>query len=246
MSELSARSKQIRRDAIVLANDHGGTHFGGSMSCVEILISLYDYILREDDVFILSKGHSCWPYYVILREKGFRPRLECHPHLDVSNGIWCTTGSLGHGFPFGLGIALSKKIKKEYGRVFVLMGDGECQEGTTWESLLIASANYLDNVVVIVDNNRIQGSDFTDHIVPVNNLEKIAELCGWEAISINGHDIETLIEVLRDDPYRAEKPLMIIANTTKGFGVQMMEDVPAWHSKPMNEELEKIVLKELE
>jgi transketolase len=108
-------------------------------------------LLTEDDRFILSKGHGCWGYYVLLKEKGFSPLLEGHPHLDLKNGVHWTTGSEGHGFPAGIGMALARKIKKKPGIVYVIVGDGECQEGTTWESILIASHKKLDNLKIILD-----------------------------------------------------------------------------------------------
>jgi transketolase len=238
---LNSRSKKIRLDAIELADQYGGTHFGGSMSCAEILIALYDYVLTENDIFILSKGHSCWAYYVILREKGFNPIIESHPHIDISNGINCTTGSLGHGLPFGLGIAMAKKIKNEDGKVFILLGDGECQEGTLWESLLVAAANNLDNVCVIVDKNTIQGSGFVDSIAPISNLNKIATLCGWNSHTIDGHDVDQIIDRCRFE----DGPAFIIANTIKGKGISFMENNVEWHSKVLNQEFKNKAKEEL-
>ncbi len=167
MSEvLSERSKQVRRDAIDLSLANGGYHYGGSFSCADILVNLFDRVMGPGDRFILSKGHGCWVYYVLLRELGFNPLLEGHPHYDPSNGVYCTAGSMGHGFPTAIGQALARKLKKEPGTVYVLIGDGEAQEGTTWESLLIAGHLKLDNLVVIVDNNNIQGSGYVDKIMP--------------------------------------------------------------------------------
>ena len=146
---LNKRSKDIRLESINISKANGGYHYGGSFSCAEILINLYDQIINEDDKFILSKGHACWVYYALLIERGFSPTLEGHPHLDVNNGVHWTTGSEGHGLPAGLGMAFAKKLQIK--RVYVLMGDGECQEGTTWESLLQAPHQKLNNITAIVD-----------------------------------------------------------------------------------------------
>lgn len=244
MSNLSDRSKKIRKDAIDLMYKNGGTHFGGSFSCTEILLALYDNILTEDDIFILSKGHSCWCYYAILIELGLNPSIDCHPHRDIANHIYCTTGSMGHGFPYSVGISLARKISNKTGKIYVLVGDGECQEGTTWESMLIASAKFLNNIVVIVDNNKIQGSDFTKAILDMSQLPNIARSIGWMTEIIeDGHDIEKLTNALKNDN---EKPYMIIANTIKGKGISFMENDPKWHSKPLSYDLMIQAYKELQ
>ncbi len=231
LDELSRRSKQIRRDTLELGTKNGGYHFGGSFSIVEILIALYDIILTAEDRFILSKGHACWPLYVLLRDRGLNPTLSGHPSLDVANGIHCTTGSEGHGLPSGIGRAWARKLEGRGGRIFVLIGDGECQEGTTWESLLTASFRKLDNLVAIVDYNKIQGSGFLDDILPVpmSSLAKIAEVLGWSVETIDGHSHSAILQALEK---RVEgKPRLIVANTVKGKGVSYMEGKPEWHAK---------------
>jgi transketolase len=243
---LTERSKQVRRDTIKLSKANGGYHWGGSFSCVEILIALFDHVLTNDDRFILSKGHACWPYYVILREWGFNPKLEGHPSRDPYNGIHCSTGGLGHGLPTGIGMAMAKKIKGESGKIYVLMGDGECQEGTTWESLLIASHYKLDNLFVIIDDNGIQGSGKVERILPINNLNKIIDYIGWQVYGEDGHDIEKLSNFLSLDLRNLQAtPTIIIAKTIKGKGVSFMENKPEWHAKWLDDEHEAIALKEL-
>ena len=238
------RCKQVRRDAIFLSKNNGGYHYGGSFSCAEILISLYDYILGDHDKFILSKGHGCWVYYVLLRELGYDPLLEGHPHYDPKNGIHCTAGSMGHGLPVGIGMGLAKKLKKEDGEIFVLMGDGECQEGTTWESMLIAGKLRLNNLNVIIDNNGIQGSGFVNDILPVMDaVEALASASGWNLYHIDGHS-EDLLE-LCPELKATDKPNLIIANTIKGKGVSFMENVPKWHSTWLAGELEEKAMEEL-
>jgi transketolase len=242
MTELNLRSKKLRIDIINLSKANGGYHYGGSFSCAEILINIYDKILQNDDIFILSKGHGCWGYYVLLKEKGFSPKLEGHPHRDIQNGVYWTTGSEGHGFPVGIGIAFAKKKMNKNGRVFVLIGDGECQEGTTWESMLLAGHLKLDNLIIILDNNGIQGSGFTKDILPIGNIGKVAELLNLDVSVINGHDNNEIVETLSK---KNAKPHFIVANTIKGKGVSYMENSPPWHAKGPNPELEKKALDEL-
>ena len=242
---LNARSKQVRRDAIAISKVNGGYHYGGSFSCAEILVALYDSILGKDDKFILSKGHGCWVYYVLLRERGFNPLLEGHPHYDPHNGIYCTTGSMGHGLPVGMGIAQAKRMKGDPGRVFVLMGDGECQEGTTWESLLIAGRLKLDNLVAIVDDNKIQGSDFVDNVIPIRSpVAEAARSAGWTVLHKDGHNDEILEWGKSWKP--DGKPVLIIADTIKGKGVSFMEGSPKWHSNWLGGDFEKKAMEELQ
>jgi len=243
MSELNERSKYIRREAIKLSKANGGYHYGGTFSCTDLLIGLYDHIITDDDKFILSKGHGCWSYYVLLREKGYDPPLEGHPRLDLNNGVHWTTGSEGHGLPAALGIALAKKIKGDPGRVYVILGDGECQEGTTWESLLVGGYRKLDNVVAIVDKNNIQGSGYVKDILPVDCLENVARECGWLVEVIDGHNIDEIVEALKVHP--TGTPYMIIANTVKGKGVSYMENVPCWHAQWPDPEHEKQAFEDL-
>ena len=239
---LSARSKQVRRDAIEISKANGGYHYGGSFSCAEILVNLWDQIMGERDRFILSKGHGCWVYYVLLRENGFNPTLEGHPHYEPENGIYCTTGSMGHGLPVGIGMALARKVSGRKGKIFILMGDGECQEGTTWESILLGGKLKLENLVAIVDSNGIQGSGFVEDILPVTNaLRATAKSAGWRVLDIDGHndelnkiDFETTVE-----------PTLIIAKTIKGKGVSFMENSPKWHSNWLGGDFERQALEEL-
>ena len=239
---LSSRSKQVRRDAITLSKANGGYHYGGSFSCAEILINLWDHLLADSDRFVLSKGHGCWVYYVILRELGFNPTLEGHPHYEPEEGIFCTAGSMGHGLPVSMGMALARKLGNQTGKVFVLMGDGECQEGTTWESLLIAGQLKLNNLVAIVDNNGIQGSGFVKDILPViPALMSAAESADWRVLEIDGHNSD----LLNLDFENASQPTLIIAQTIKGKGVSFMENVPKWHSNWLAGDLETQAFEEL-
>ena len=194
------------------------------------MVSLYDVVLKPEDKFILSKGHACYPLYVLLREKGYNPRISGHPDYDSENRLEATTGSLGHGLPLGVGMALAKKIKKQNGQIYVLLGCGECQEGTIWESSLIASHHKLNNLTAIVDYNKIQGSAKTNDVLFLGDLNQKFQSFGWHVLEIDGHNFQEIIPALQQPTY--EKPKMIIANTIKGKGVSFMENNPDWHGLP--------------
>lgn len=232
--ELSERSREIRRKVLDLAKNIPGAHLGGSFSEVEIMISLYDHVMTADDRFILSKGHACFPYYVLLREKGYKPNISSHPDRDDANGIYCTTGSLGHGLPMGVGMATARKLKGEKGDIYVLMSDGECQEGTTWESALLANKFGLDNLIVVVDYNRIQATDFVDNVLPLGDLKEKFRAFGFSSCDTDGHCVRSLI---RDLTTRLEnKPRAVIAHTVKGKGISFMENDSTWHARKINPE----------
>lgn len=251
MTVLTERGKQIRRDTLKLGVPNGIYHYGGSFSVVEILIALYDNAVTDADKVIMSKGH-CWiPQVVILRERGlnpgFGPRLDnpeqnClvgHPFLDPDNGIYANTGSLGHGMPIGLGMAFARKMQKRPGRIYVIVGDGEIQEGTFWESLLLGKRFKLDNLTVIVDRNCIQGSGFVEDILPLHHdsLRQIGMFAGWGAVCVDGHNVRHLTDAF-DWSETLSSPSLVIANTVKGKGVLFCENSPSWHARfPSGDEL---------
>jgi len=242
---LSKRSKEVRKKALELSLANGGYHFGGSFSCAEILIALFDHVLQEDDVLILSKGHGCWCYYALLQERGFSPALEGHPHRDPHNGIPWTTGSLGHGLPAGFGMALARKMTGKPGRIFVLMGDGELQEGTTWETMLLAGHHRTNNLIAIVDNNHCQGSGRCDDILyPTSFIWSAATAIGWTSMGVDGHHVERLRHIITVR-MSIDKPYMIFADTVKGKGISFMENRPEWHAKFPNPEQLEQMMKEL-
>ena len=230
--------KEIRREILEMAMETGINHIASSLSVAEILCVLFS-IAGENDKIILSKGHGCLGYYILLREKGHNPPLKAHPDIDIENGIECTTGSLGHGLPIAVGMALAKKIKKEEGNIYVLMGDGECQEGTTWESLLIANQYKLDNLFIIVDYNRMQALDKIDNIVSLDSLEEKFSAFGCCAVTTNGHDIVGIKMALGDALIGIGRVRAIVAYTTKGKGISFMENSAKFHARlPDEKELE--------
>jgi len=241
IESLKERSRILRLEIFDGARKYGGYHFGGSLSAVEILVSLYKKILTPIDRFILSKGHAAIALYPLLVEQGYSPnRTILHPDLDLENGINCTSGSLGTGFPVGLGMAFARKIQGKPGRIFVLMGEAECQEGTTWESLLLAKHHKLDNLMGIIDRNNFQGSDSVESILSLGDLSEKFKAFGAKVIVVDGHSHQDLINALTENS--DGRCTIIIANTIKGKGAKIMEQDPAsWHGNfPPQEQLEQI------
>ena len=168
--KLINKAKKLRQDTFLAFIKKGEAHLGGSFSMIEMLLTLYEIIMKKNDKFILSKAHASFPLCILLKEKGLNPKLTTHLELDEENGINCTTGSLGHGLPIGTGMAFAKKHQRTLGKIYVMISDGECQEGTTWESLLIASKHKLDNLVLVVDYNKIQALTSVKDALPLDSL----------------------------------------------------------------------------
>ena len=226
---MTDRCRQLRRDTFNLMIEHHARHFGGTMSCIEILAALYDKVLKADDVFILSKGHAAFALYTLLHERGLKPIMDEMTTFDPANGVHATTGSLGHGLPMAIGIAWAKQLQAKPGRVYCLLGDAECQEGTFWESLLQASTRKLGNLYVIVDANNIQGSNYVNRIVDMPWVGMIADQCQWRSFTVMGHEVDFLATVL--DRRNDAMPTLLTAQTIKGKGVSFMENDPKWHSR---------------
>lgn len=267
MNNYKEIAKEIRKSILLQHFLSKESHVGSALSCADILTVLYFGILKvtaknpaddNRDRFILSKGHAVAALYATLAEKGFfeKKLLETfcqngtmfpgHSTKDSAPGVEVSTGGLGHGLPMGIGMALAAKADQKHHRVFVIMSDGECNEGTTWESAMFAAHHKLDNIVVVVDYNGQQGLGKSKEIM---NNEPFAEkwkAFGWEVKEIDGHDYEVLEKTLQSVPLHAEKPTVIIAKTVKGKGVSFMEDQVAWHYKNPNEEQYQTALKELQ
>ena len=230
--KLINKSKKLRVDTFNAFIKKGEAHLGGSFSCIEILILLYEKILSKSDKFIISKAHSSFPLCLILRSKGYNTKLTTHLEIDEKNGIHCTTGSLGHGLPIATGMAFAKKKMKKKGKIFVLISDGECQEGTTWESLLIATKHKLDNLIIIVDYNKIQALSKLDDALPLHSLSKKFKSFNCETVNVkDGHSFSNLMTAFKKKHFN--KPKVIIANTIKGKGIKEFENDPVWHARKL-------------
>ncbi|MBN2377182.1 MAG: transketolase [Sedimentisphaerales bacterium] len=238
----------------------GGGHIAASLSIVEILTVLYWAVLRieprqprdpERDRFVLSKGHAGVALYAVLAKLGFFEEgvletfgkfdtvLGGHPDMHKVAGVEASTGALGHGFGFAMGQALAGKIDGKDYRVFALLGDGECQEGSIWEAALFGPQQRLDNFTAIIDFNKIQAMDRLEEIVSVSPLAEKWQAFGWSVRQVDGHDVGQLAEVLGSVPFEEGRPSMVIAHTVKGKGISFMEDVPIWHYRlPSAEQME--------
>jgi len=237
--KLEKKAKKLRQDTFLAFIEKREAHLGGSFSIIETLIVLYDCILKKNDKFILSKSHASFPLCLLLKEKGLNPSLTTHLEIDEKNGINCTTGSLGHGLPIAVGMALARKIKNIKGKIYVMLSDGECQEGTTWESLLIASKNKLNNLILLIDYNKIQALSRLADALPLHDLSKKLKSFNWNCINIkDGHSFKSLISCLNKKNTN-QKPTAVILNTVKGKGIKEFEDDPVWHAR-------KLIGKEIE
>lgn len=264
---LRKKANYIRNQILDMIASAGKGHIGGAFSCTDILVTLfYGGIIRFDpanknwserDRFILSKGHACAALYAILADLGYFPLSELlnygqkggmlrgHPDRKIP-GIEVDTGSLGHGLGIAAGLALSAKMDKKDYNTFVLLGDGECYEGSVWESAMFSAHHSLNNLVAIVDRNGLCATDFTKDCLCLDSLDEKWKAFGWDVSIVNGHSFEQLISIFKDGRFRKQdKPLIVIANTIKGKGVSFMEGNPNWHhAVPKGEELE-IARKEL-
>jgi transketolase len=248
----------IRRHSVRMANSGGGSHVASALSMADIIAVLYGKVLTVDpsnpraadrDRFILSKGHAGAGLYACLAERGFMPisRLATHyqngselsghvSHKGIP-GVEVSTGSLGHGLAIAAGMALSAKLDGATHRVFVLLSDGECDEGSTWEAALFAGHHRFDNLVVIVDYNEIQSLGRTAEILDLEPFAEKWRAFGWGVAEVDGHDHARLVQVLTGIPAAANRPTCVLAHTVKGKGVSFMENTVLWHYRcPRGEE----------
>lgn len=250
LGELEAIARHIRGKLVEISHKSRTPHLGSSLSCVDILVAAYWAVLAIDpqnpddpdrDRLILSKGHAAPALYLALAYRGFFPselldtyaqpgsRLEEHPGPGCVPGVEVATGSLGHGLSLGLGMAIAGRIQGRSYRVFVVMSDGECNEGSVWEAAMFAPVHRLDNVVAIVDFNRWQATGRSCEIMALRPLRQKWESFGWSAYEVDGHDLNALVDALRNVPDGSNKPVAIVAHTVKGKGVSFMEDDNNWH-----------------
>ena len=243
-------AKQIRRDMLTLAHRTKTPHIGPALSCVDILTVLYSGVMKTDsrsprtahrDRFILSNGHGALALYTCLYHRGFLNKkalfsycengspLAEHPLAHQFPCIEFATGSLGHGLAVGIGLAMASRLKQKHYKVFVLMGDGECNEGSVWEAAGFASTRKLDNLIAIVDHNKLQATDSYEKLSGGYDLARVWESFGWETREVDGHDVAQLRRVYTRTFFSIRKPKVIIAHTVKGKGISFMENNLEWH-----------------
>lgn len=248
-------AKIIRNDILEMSFKNNAPHIGSSLSIVEILTVLYFKILKvypgdptnkRRDRFLLSKGHACSALYSALANKKFFPKkkllsfisdgayLSGHPEINRVPGIENSSGSLGHGLGMGVGMAIAGKMDKLSYRVYVLLSDGECDEGQVWEAALFAAQKKLDNLVAIVDYNKLQALGETNKIINLEPLLKKWVDFGWEAVETDGHNVIKLVKEFKKIPKSKGRPSVIIAHTIKGFGVSFMENDYTWHYRNLD------------
>ena len=246
IKDLISKAIKLRRDTLLMFEKKGEAHLGGSFSMIEIIISLYKKILKKNDKFILSKAHASFPLCILLKESKLNPKVTTHLELDEKNGIHCTTGSLGHGLPIATGMAFANKIQKKTGKIYVMISDGECQEGTTWESLLIASKHKLNNLIILIDYNKIQALSKLKDVLPLNNLVKKFEAFNINCIDVHdGHNFSSILNAFNKKT-KKNKPTAIIFNTIKGKGIKEFENDPVWHARKLSAKELAIAKKRLE
>jgi transketolase len=267
VAEMEAMAKRLRRHIVTMIGKAGSGHPGGSLSAVEILTTLYFKIMRhkpldpqwpDRDRFILSKGHAAPVLYATLAECGYFPvaelltlrqmdsRLQGHPDRTITPGVEMSSGSLGQGLSFGLGIALAGRVDGKDYRVYVLLGDGECNEGQVWEAAM-ATAHYgVDNLTAIVDNNGQQIDGWNCDVMSLDPFAAKWQAFGWKVIEVDGHSIPQLIAAIKEAQKVRGQPAVIIAHTVKGKGVSFMENNPDFHGTAPNTMEVEMALKELE
>lgn len=264
--ELETIAQRVRGHLVQMSHNARAAHLGSALSCVDLLVALYWEAIRIDpmspndpsrDRAILSKGHASAALYAVLAKKGFfdesllatygrnGENLPEQMGPKCVPGIEAATGSLGHGLPIGAGIALAGQIRRQAHRTFVLLSDGECNEGSVWEAAMFAAANRLDNLTVIIDYNRWQATGRSNEILALESLPKKWEAFGWGVCEVDGHNYGDLAEALKTLPRETDRPTAIIAHTIKGKGVSFMEDDNNWHYRIPNEEEVTAALVEL-
>jgi len=264
--DLEQKARTIRAHVIRMVYAAQSGHIGPSLSVADFLAALYFHVMRvkpEDphwpgrDRFVLSKGHGCSAWYAALTERGYFPkeelltfrrlhsRLQGHPDMAKTPGVDMTAGSLGHGLSAGLGMALAARIDGLDYRTYVILGDGEIQEGLIWEAAMAAPRLGLDNLLAIIDYNRWQSGGAVGEIMPLEPLSSKWEAFGWATQEIDGHDMEAILEAFHLAEKTQGRPAAIIAHTTKGKGVSFMENENKWHMTAPTREEAEAALREL-
>ncbi len=263
---LQNKARDIRKSLLTMAYKARAGHIGSSLSTVDIITALYFEILNlnskkpnwdKRDIFILSKGHGCLGYYAALVLKGYFPQkvladlfkdntmVSAHPTLGTAKGIEYSTGSLGHGLSVGGGMAYGFRCAKKNNRVVVMLSDGECDEGSTWEAIMSAGHLGLDNLVAVVDYNKNQAFGRTAQVMDLEPFEDKWRAFGWNVVIIDGHNFAEILGAFAAAAAAKNQPTVIIANTIKGKGVDFMEDTIEWHYLNLDEEKYNRAMKQL-
>jgi transketolase len=265
--ELNNISYELRKIIVNVSFKTGAHHIGSAFSCIDILTALYFYIMSLDDEdhempvrdwFMLSKGHAALAHYATLALRGYFKvenlfdeflvdggLLGGHPDRHSVPGVEMSSGSLGHGLSIGAGVALAAKIDKSAKRTFILLGDGECNEGMIWEAALFASHRKLDNLVAIVDYNRLQGFGTTDKVLSLDPLKLKFQSFGWSVKVINGNNMAEIVESMKKLPFEVGKPNVLIANTIKGKGSTVLENKLESHYLVLDSALRDKIINDL-
>ncbi len=273
VARLEALARRVRRLALTTVHRAGSGHVGGPLSVADILVTLYFHELRIDpavpdwpdrDRLILSKGHSAPALYAALAERGYFPveelatfdevgsRLQAHPDMRALPGLDMSTGSLGQGLSVGVGMALAARLLGKDWRTYVIVGDGESQEGQVWEASFVAARNGLDSLVAILDWNGLQqygwhrpGRPAGERLLPIEEPAARWRSIGWQAIEVDGHDVRALAGALAGARATRGRPTIVVARTVKGKGVSFMEGDYRWHSRPVTDDDLRRALEEL-
>jgi len=266
--ELAQKAFDLRKVVVEMIMESGGGHIGGDFSVMETLVTLYNQVMNispenaddpDRDYFVMSKGHSVEAYYAVLADKGFFPTEKVikefsqfgslfigHPNNELP-GIEMNSGSLGHGLPVCVGMALACRMDQRPSRIYTVMGDGELAEGSVWEGFMAAGHYGLDNLCAVVDRNHLQISGTTEQVMTHENLHNQVESFGWNVIEVDGNSISELEDAFETAKTVKGKPTCIIANTIKGFGGgEVMEDKASWHHHVPNQEEYQQIMDEIE
>jgi transketolase len=257
---LRRQARNIRKGVMTTLQAAGSGHVGGSLSCVDVMTALYFHAMKVDpknplwpdrDRFVLSKGHASAALCPVLAELGFFPKellgtfnrldspFSMHPDMLKIPGADMSTGSLGHGLPIALGMALSARIQKKGYKTYCLLGDGELAEGSVWEAAMAAAHFKADNLLAFVDRNRLQVDSFTENVMEIEPLADKWRAFGWSVKEIDGHDMEAVVDAIEAFPFEKGKPSVIIANTVKGKGLPFAENQVGFHYHDVDEEMVK-------
>jgi len=266
LKELYKTANRLREDVIEMLTEAGSGHSAGPLGMAEVFAAMYFFILNhrpkepswpQRDRLILSNGHICPILYATLARAGYFPlkelktlrklgsRLQGHPHRKSLPGVETTSGPLGSGLSQAIGVALAARLDGARYHTYVIMSDGEHQEGNVWEAVMFAGKNRLSNLTAIIDRNNIQIDGYTEDVMPLEPLRDKYQAFGWNVIDVNGHDIEEFVAAVLEAKAVYEKPTVIIAHTIPGKGVSFMEQKYQWHGIPPTKEQAKEALRQL-